>query len=180
MTIYKGIGKLKNLGKIVESYDRKKILIVSGKKSFASSGAEEIVKKQLSNYELHYFSDFQVNPDYQDAQRGARFAANNKIDLIVSIGGGSVLDMGKLIKAFYPQPDQAKDIVEKGLKIIDSRIPIISVPTTAGSGSESTHFAVVYVKDQKYSLSARSLIANDIILDGSLVLSASKYQKACS
>ena len=62
----------------------------------------------------------------------------------------------------------------------DPNIPMILVPTTAGSGSEATHFAVVYVGRDKYSLASQHLLPDGVILDGSLIASATRYQKACN
>ena len=57
---------------------------------------------------------------------------------------------------------------------------MIAVPTTAGSGSEVTHFAVVYVGTEKYSLASQHLLPDAVILDGALVQSGSRYLKTCS
>lgn len=57
---------------------------------------------------------------------------------------------------------------------------MVLIPTTAGSGSEATHFAVVYIGLDKYSLASQQLLPNAVILDGSLIASATPYQKACN
>ncbi len=180
MTIYSGIGELNKLGDIMRPYNAHSVLIVTGGKSFKKCGAKAILDDCLECHKVTFFSDFEVNPRLIDANRGVELAIENTIDLIISVGGGSVLDMGKLIKALYATPDEA-DNLAKGVKnVSDPNIPLIAIPTTAGSGSESTHFAVVYVGDEKYSLADNCLLPNDIILDGNLTLSATKYQKACN
>ena len=127
---------------------------------------------------MTYFSDFSVNPKLNDA-KGSRNVKNNNIELIISIGGGSVIDMAKLIKAFYSNSDKTDSVVRGLTEVIDPKIPLISIPTTAGSGSESTHFAVVYIGKEKFSVAHKCLLPVEIILDGSLTISASKYQRAC-
>lgn len=180
MTIYSGIGELNKLGDIVTSYSAHRVLVVTGGKSFQTCGAKAILSECLKGYHVTYFSDFEVNPRLIDAQRGVKLAIENTIELIISIGGGSVLDMGKLIKALYSTPDEAINLAKGVTEVIDPNIPLVAIPTTAGSGSESTHFAVVYVGDEKYSLADNCLLPNDIILDGNLTVSATKYQKACN
>jgi alcohol dehydrogenase len=180
MTTYSGSGELNKLGDIVTSYSAHRVLVVTGGKSFQTCGAKAILSGCLKGYHVTYFSDFEVNPRLIDAQRGAKLAIENTIELIISIGGGSVLDMGKLIKALYSTPDQAINLAKGITEVIDPNIPLVAIPTTAGSGSESTHFAVVYVGGEKYSLADNCLLPNDIILDGNLTVSATKYQKACN
>ena len=175
-----GLGSLKSLKQILSSYDVSRIMIVTGKKSFKDSGAKALISRALDCFKVTYFSDFAVNPKLSDAKKGVKLLKNNDIELIISIGGGSVIDMAKLIKAFYSNPGKA-DSIAKGLtEIIDPKIPLIAIPTTAGSGSESTHFAVVYIGKEKFSVAHKCLLPYEIILDGSLTISATKYQKACN
>ena len=180
MTTYSGSGELNKLSDIVTSYSAHRVLVVTGGKSFQACGAKAILSECLKGYHVTYFSDFEVNPRLIDAQRGVKLAIENTIELIISIGGGSVLDMGKLIKALYSNPEEAIKLAKGVTDVIDPNIPLVAIPTTAGSGSESTHFAVVYVGNEKYSLADNCLLPNDIILDGNLTVSATKYQKACN
>ena len=180
MYISSNISDLKYIKDIINSYSLNRILVVCGKNSYIRSGAQETIERELKNYSLTYYNDFEVNPKIEDAIDGAKLAIEKKIEIIICIGGGSVIDMAKLIKAFFNQVSYSNEIVKNEVLIKDPDIPLIAVPTTAGSGSESTHFAVVYIKDRKYSLADSCLIPQKIILDGSLTLSASRYQKACN
>tara|TARA_Y100001970_G_scaffold293442_1_gene440238 strand:+ start:1918 stop:3039 length:1122 start_codon:yes stop_codon:yes gene_type:complete len=180
MKLYSGLGSIKKIIGILNECNATKVLIVCGKKSFTESGAKNKLENYLEGFDVKFFSDFNVNPKIDDAIKGAKFAKINKIDSIISIGGGSVIDMAKLIKAFYANIDLAKKIITSKIHISDPDIPIICVPTTAGSGSESTHFAVVYVGDKKYSLANNCLLSDYVILDGNFPLSASRYLKACN
>ena len=122
-----------------------------------------------------------MNPKIEDAERGVALAIEAGVDLIVGVGGGSVMDMAKLIKAFYSAPDKIQRAShEVRLEMTDPGIPMILIPTTAGSGSEATHFAVVYIGLDKYSLASQHLLPDAVILDGSLIASATHYQMACN
>jgi len=178
--IYSGLDSLDNLLNILEKYDVSRILIVTGKSSFTSSGAEMFIKRALSKYKTIFFNNFDPNPRLDDALKGIDLLNKNSIDLIIAIGGGSVLDMAKLIKALYKTPHAANNIVSGAQSINDPKIPMIAIPTTAGSGSESTHFAVAYINNKKFSVADNCLMPNYAILDGRLTISASKYQKACN
>ena len=178
--IHSGLGSLKGLKQIISTYDVSRIMVVTGKKSFEDSGAKASISSALDSFKVTYFSDFSVNPKLNDAKKGVEMLKNNNIELIISIGGGSVIDMAKLIKAFYSNSDKTDSVVRGLTEVIDPKIPLISIPTTAGSGSESTHFAVVYIGKEKFSVAHKCLLPVEIILDGSLTISASKYQRACN
>ncbi len=167
---------------ILKKYDLKKVMLITGKKSFELSGAKIFFDKNFSSNDFVYFNDFDVNPKYEDVLRGSQIAIDNSIELILCIGGGSVMDMGKLIKAIIPDYKNAKKIVSGNLPVPlkENNIPLIMVPTTAGSGSESTHFAVVYINNKKYSVANQNLLPEFVFLDGNLVSNSNKYQKACN
>ena len=178
--IINGIGSIESLKKILLAYDDPRVLLVSGKNSFKISGAKLAIDKVLKNYKYTHFYDFKVNPQIEDVEEGVRIARSNDVDLIIAIGGGSVLDMAKLIKACFDESHDVESII-KGLSIIvNPNIPLIAIPTTAGSGSESTHFAVAYINKDKFSVADDCLMPNNVILDGLLCISATKYQKTCN
>lgn len=165
------------LSNALAGYGTRNILCVTGQASFSLSGAEAFLDPFLQRYQVNRFSDFDVNPKFDDALRGADFARRAKIDVILAIGGGSVIDMAKLIKVFLADPDHAAEYVDGTRLFAETGIPLIAIPTTAGSGSEATHFAVVYRNGQKYSLAAPALLPNVQILDGGLIASNSVHQK---
>ena len=175
-----GIGTLSQLANIRAEFKAKKIMLVTGKASYSVSGAKSVVDTALQDDTVVHFSDFDVNPKIEDAERGVALAIETGVDLIVGVGGGSVMDMAKLIKAFYKSPEKSRELAKGEHQMADPRIPMVLVPTTAGSGSEATHFAVVYIGLDKYSLASEYLLPDAVILDGSLIASATHYQKACN
>jgi len=175
-----GIGSLSRLSDIRAEFNAKTVLLVTGKASYSESGAKSIVESALQKDTVVRFSDFDVNPKIEDAERGVALAMESGIDLIVGVGGGSVMDMAKLIKAFYTAPEKSKELAKGEIAMTDPEFPMVLVPTTAGSGSEATHFAVVYIGFDKYSLASQPLLTDGVILDGSLIASGSHYQMACN
>jgi alcohol dehydrogenase class IV len=203
-------GSIEQLKGLKALYKPNKTLLVTGKKSFMASGAKALIDTCFNADEIVHFNDFEVNPRLEDALKGAQLAIDNDIDCIIAVGGGSTLDIAKLIKAFLSHSlskqasintssqitenkiaaskastglieldaDAAKKIVRGENTIPDCPIPLIAIPTTAGSGSEATHFAVAYIGKQKYSVASPVLFPTAIILDGSFLASASSYQKA--
>ena len=165
------IGKdsFKKIKYIVDELHAKRILLVTGKKSFSLSGAKYKIKKLLKDLEVIVFDDFQSNPRLEDAESGSNLVRQSNLDLIISIGGGSVLDMAKLINILSAQNDIDFFDIIKNPSLIDNKgIPLVAIPTTAGSGSQATHFAVVYIDKVKYSLSHRYILPNYAIVDPAL------------
>lgn len=176
----KKYGSLYRLKELRSLYDGKNILLVTGRQSFEISGAKHICAQLFKLQRVVQFIDFDINPKIDDAIKGAQLAKENEIGVIISIGGGSVLDTAKLIKAFYLANGNEIALAKGIEQVMDPKIPIIAVPTTAGSGSEATHFAVVYIGDEKYSLASQCLLPDAVLLDGSLVKSGNKYLKTCN
>lgn len=173
-----GLGSISKLMKILEDEHAKNILVVTGKKSYFKSGSAEALKPIFDKFNVFKFNDFEINPKIEDAIKGTKIARTNNIDTIISIGGGSVIDIAKLILAFFAYDQDFKKIINGIEKPKFSQINHISIPTTAGTGSESTKFAVVYLDKIKYSVAADFLIPKTVILDGTLCLSNSPSQKA--
>ena len=178
--ILTGIGTLSQFSDMRAEFKANKIMLVTGKASYSASGAKSVVDAALQNDTVVHFSDFNVNPKIEDAERGVAQAIEAGVDLIVGVGGGSVMDMAKLIKAFYTHPEKSKELAKGEVAMTDPGIPMVLIPTTAGSGSEATHFAVVYIGLDKYSLASQHLLPDGVILDGSLIASTSPYQMACN
>ena len=180
--IYSGDGSIRELARIIDG-QFKRIFLVTGRDSYGNSGAARAMEdlfKGLSRVEWIRFSEFAVNPSLEDARRGVDAFRKFDPDLVLAIGGGSVLDMAKLIKTLAPHGDEGFETLVKTAAVDRPCLPMVAVPTTAGSGSEATHFAVAYVEKQKFSLAHGSLLPRWVILDSDFLRGASPRQMACS
>lgn len=115
-------------------------------------------------------------PTVSDAMRGVDLARSMGADLVIAIGGGSVLDAGKAIAALVANPGPATDYLEVvglGKPLLQASAPMIAVPTTAGTGSEVTRNAVLKVieKSVKVSLRGLSLLPRLALVDPELTVS---------
>ncbi|MDC0249430.1 phosphonoacetaldehyde reductase [Flavobacteriales bacterium] len=167
------------LQKDLESLNAKSIFLVTGKKSYESSGSQALIEDIEDRYKFIRFQDFEDNPNIEDVVKGVKLFKESATNVIMAIGGGSVIDMAKLIKFFN---NKAEPFINQfNTRIKDSEnIPLIVIPTTAGTGSESTHFAVLYVGMNKYSIADSLLLPNHVAIISKLTLSQSAYQKAVS
>lgn len=175
-----GIGSLEKIDEILGFYQPRKTLLVTGRTSYAACGAADILAPLFDSYDMVRFSKFDANPKIEDAIRGTKLAQEVNADMILAVGGGSVVDMAKLINAFLTAPDEVEALVRGDIQMSGPGVNFLAVPTTAGPGSEATHFAVVYIGHEKFSLASPYLLPTATVLDGRLVSSCPPYQQACN
>ena len=123
------------------------------------------------------FSDFTPNPLYEQVCAGVEMFNSSACDAIVAVGGGSTIDVAKCIK-LYCKMDTTKLYLEQPM--LDTGIPLIAVPTTAGTGSESTRHAVIYYEGKKQSISHETIVPDYAILDATVLKTLPLYQKKCT
>lgn len=107
------------------------------------------------------FCDFTPNPQYASAVAGVRLFRRERCELVAAVGGGSAMDVAKCIKAFAAM--EGEDFLAQPLR--PNGIPLVAVPTTAGTGSEATRFAVIYKDGEKLSVGDESCIPTVAVLD---------------
>lgn len=123
------------------------------------------------------FDQFTPNPLYEQVCRGVELFNTKQCDAIVAIGGGSTIDVAKCIK-LYCKMDHTQNYLQQ--EMTDSGVPLIAIPTTAGTGSESTRYAVIYFEGRKQSVTHESIIPDYAILEPTLLKTLPLYQKKCT
>ncbi len=155
---------------LLSQHGCKDVLFVTGKASYELSGAHSFVTKELSGLNAVYFSDFLPNPSVEDLERGLSFLKKVSPDYVIAVGGGSVLDMAKLM-VFFGSINRAPRTYLSSPARLDSNsgaVPLCAIPTTAGTGSEATQFAVLYDGKIKHSVADPSILPDAVILNPSL------------
>ena len=110
------------------------------------------------------FDDFEPNPKYESAVKGVELLSHKNCSLIVAIGGGSTIDIAKCIKLFLGSGDESVYFKQKPCYDLVSSINLIALPTTAGTGSESTKHAVIYYEGVKQSICDDEIVPDAVIL----------------
>lgn len=123
---------------------------------------------------LIYFSDFTPNPVYESVVRGVERFRRHSCDSIIAVGGGSAIDVAKCVK-LYSNMDPGRNYLCQ--EIIPNNIKLFAIPTTAGTGSEATRFAVIYYNGEKQSIAHDSCLPDAFMLDASVLKSLPDYQK---
>ena len=151
------------------------IFLVTGKKSYTKCGAEDKLSTLLKDYNYTRFYDFEENPKIEDVEKGVDIFNNHNCDFIIAVGGGTAIDIAKLVLFFNNKSKPFTDFFKSNLNKQD-KYPLVVLPTTAGSGSEATHFAVVYVKNVKFSIADYNLLPARVLIDHSFLKSQSRNQ----
>lgn len=164
----------------VKDFSPSKIFLVRANKSFEVSGAKLFIENLIGTAEITSFHNFSVNPKIEDLQKGIEIFREGDFDLIIAIGGGSVLDMAKLISVLSHQHSELANLITGNAQIAEHKTPLLAIPTTAGTGSEATMFSVVYIDNMKYSVSSPSILPNSVYLSPYFLKTASPYLAACT
>ena len=130
--------------------------------------------KSRIGIEVIKFSDFQPNPSYESIVNGVNKFIESQANTIIAVGGGSAIDVAKCIK-IYSNMDHSKNYLQQ--KIVPNSIHLIAIPTTAGTGSEATRYAVIYYNGEKQSISDFSCIPSLVILDPTVLKTLPLFQK---
>ena len=172
-----GSGKVAKAGELTKPYG-KKALIVTGHSSAKKSGLYDKVKDSLKaeGIDSVLFDKVAQNPLTTTAAEGAAFAKENGCDVVVAIGGGSIMDCAKAIVFLAVNDGDVSDYIF-GKKASDTALPIILIPTTCGTGSEGNGFAVLTNPDNgdKKSLRCNAIVAKVSIVDPECMMTMPKH-----
>lgn len=137
------------------------------------------IKDEIEHMDVPHviFNDFTPNPLYEDVCKGVDLFQITKCDTILAVGGGSSLDVAKCIKLYC---QMSKDDIYLNQAYKDTGVKLIAIPTTAGTGSESTRYAVIYYDGKKQSVTHESIIPNIAILEPKVLKTLPLYQKKCT
>jgi len=145
--IHFGKDVIQNLPNSLVQYG-KKILFLYGKESIKESGLYNQIMGLLSNFEVFEYSGIKSNPIIDDVDGAAKLGRENAVDVILAVGGGSVIDSAKLIAATIPVQHSGWEFMN-GNQTPQEAIPIIDVLTLAATGSETNMFAVIQNQETK-------------------------------
>lgn len=166
-----GAGALRQLGVILRERSVGRVILFSGKSSYRRSGAARIMEPILRGILVTQYSDCPQNPGITDVRRAAKTFDTAEAELVIAIGGGTVLDMAKMANFFAAIPGMSAG---KSSKTVEGpALPLVAIPTTAGTGSEATHFATYYENGAKQSLAHDSLRPDVALIDHELTHSLS-------
>ncbi len=138
-----GAGVINRLGELASTIGFRRTMLVADQGLVATGHVDEaITPLRAAGVEVFRFHDFQVNPDTTMVETGRQWAEPLKIDSIIGLGGGSSMDCAKGINFLLTNGGRMQDYWGYG-KATKPMLPMIAVPTTAGTGSEAQSYALV-------------------------------------
>ncbi len=171
-----GCGKADTAGKLARPYGEK-ALIVTGRSSAKKSGLYDRIASGLEQSGMSHllFDKVTQNPLTTTAEEGASLARENNCDVIIGIGGGSIMDCAKAIAFLAVNTGDINDYIYNRQKS-ENALPLILIPTTCGTGSEGNGFAVLTNPENgdKKSLRCNAIIPKASIVDPECMMTMPK------
>lgn len=167
-----GAGQIKEIGRIAKNLGKRAVIVTYAFPHFTALAEKVTEYLQKEGVDSIVYNQLRAEPSTTDAVAGGLFAAAEACDLVIGLGGGSALDMAKGIAHCAIYKDNITDFMY-GKAEGKSALPIILIPTTAGTGSEGNHYAVFTNPEtnDKKALITRHLFAKAAILDPELLTS---------
>lgn len=169
--VYGGEGCIKNITEIIKKEKAEKLLVFTDK-GIRNAGLLDKLTHLLdeSGTEYQVFDNLTAEPTYQDVERVIQEAEDYKGNLIVAIGGGSVMDAAKICSVLKGADYTVKDLLENP-KQARKQIRTVMIPTTCGTGSEATCNAIVAIPEEesKKGIVNDSMIPDYVFLDAAMI-----------
>lgn len=169
-----GAGAVENLGIEIKKYGNRCLLIVQTNNDAMISIKNKIasiLEKENILYDI--FSEIRPNPLVTDIDKGIRMVRDKKYDAILAVGGGSVIDTAKILRIAEKNEICWKKMFEQSnLDLVQEKLPLIAVPTTAGTGAHCTQAAIISDEtNQKHSLYSYDFFSTVALVDYTLTCS---------
>lgn len=165
-----GVHALEQLEEILAEGVKKIVLFTD--KGILGAGLVDIPKNIIEKLNISYtiLSDIPAEPNYHEAQSVVDTFKKEQADFIIAIGGGSVMDVAKLASVLATDEYTVKDLLEDPL-LAKKQIPSLMIPTTAGTGAETTPNSIVGVpeKELKIGIVNPEMIADYVLLDSRMI-----------
>lgn len=164
---YVGFGALGEALVRLDSPSHRRVFVVASRNSWHRLNPRG-ERDFFARREVEIYPGFSNNPDFSEILRGCERYRAFKPDIVFAVGGGSPIDVAKMIKAVVHTREAYDEQEPQSVKPSGDGPPLVAVATTAGSGSEATRFAVFYVGERKQSVSHRSLRPEIAVADPEL------------
>ena len=179
--VYFGENQLSHLGEELARFG-KSVLLVYGGGSIRKNGLYDTVTSAIreAGMEFTELSGVEPNPKIESVRKGVELCREHRVDVILCVGGGSVMDCGKYLSAAVFHDGDPWDLIEKKLPT-PRTLPVVTIVTMAATGSEMDTVAVISNMEKKLKIGFNRPQLRPAVsfLDPTLTYSVSRYQTAC-
>ena len=162
---------------IKENGCKKILMVCDGSIWYQKEFNAHLEEIENTGVEMIGFRDFQPNPLYENVQMGVKVFREEICDAIIAVGGGSAMEVAKCIKLYSNLPGDGENGSWLTAEYVPNDIPFLAMPTTAGTGSEATCYAVIYFDGKKQSVTSESFIPGTVLMDSNALITLPAYQK---
>lgn len=174
VSLHFGRNVLQDLATTISKYGNR-VLLVYGRHSVKQNGLYSVIKSQLDKIDAFVveYSGIKSNPIVEDVDAAAELGRKHQVDVILAVGGGSVIDSAKMIAITIPYQVNAWDFLSRKAEAPKTAIPVIAVLTLAATGSEMNPFAVIsnHEAERKGSYSSPLMFPKHSYLDPQYTIS---------
>ena len=153
------------------------LFVCDGSVRFLVELDDFLLQEEQQGIRLVRFQEFQSNPLYEQVQEGVMLFRREKCKAILAIGGGSAIDVAKCIRIYNGMQGDGTNGSFLTQMVPENVVPFLAMPTTAGTGSEATRYAVIYYQGRKQSVTSTHCIPDVALLDPGTLKTLPKYQK---
>lgn len=170
---YGGEGSIEKIKEIIAKEKSQKVVVFSDE-GIKATGLLDILTKQLdeTGVQYHVFTDCKPEPSYLQVEAVVDMVQGQECDLIIGLGGGSVMDAAKLASVLKGVPYTIKDLLNDPTQA-EKKVKTVMIPTTCGTGSEATCNAIVAIPEEK----SKKGIVNDNMIPDYVILDAQMIAK---
>jgi len=175
-----GRGCSERISGIVDLFKPKRVMLVTGTKSMRESGVTDRFINCLKNFQVIVYDKVAGNPTVGIVEDGIQFLMDEECDLVLGLGGGSVIDTAKAISILANNLGPIDEYISNSREIVNRRLPLIAISTTAGTGSEVTQYASIIdeKRKRKISLTHEYIYPDAAIVDPILTVTMPKFVTA--
>lgn len=153
--VYFGCGAIQKMHDIAKIYSQRgidRVIVVSGKNSYKTTGAWEVVEKALKDNNIQYINYDKVtpNPTTDTVDEATKIARDFDAQAVIAIGGGSPIDTGKSVAILLKYPSETGNSLYEFKFTPSTAVPIVAINLTHGTGSETNRFAVATISEKNY------------------------------
>ncbi|MBN3822795.1 iron-containing alcohol dehydrogenase [Burkholderia sp. Ac-20384] len=175
-------GCVRRLGQVMAAWTERRHVLIVTDAGLHNAGVLEPAKASLAaeGFRVAVFDEVVADPPESVVSRCVEFARSAEADIVIGLGGGSSMDIAKLAAVLTVSQQSLAEMYGIG-NVKGARLPLVQIPTTAGTGSEVTNISIVSVNETtKMGIVARQLYADKVILDAELTVGLPRSHTAAT